>query len=619
MTGRIIQGYFLGGRARIPAVARARGVAQRAQAAQAAGGAGSFQVDGAQLGLMSVGGRPLPNNVRGQMESAFGADFSGVRIHIGPQAERIGALAFATGNDVYFAPGRYQPESSEGRRLLGHELAHVVQQRQGRVRAQGVGGIAVVQDRALEAEADRMAQAAMAVQAKPAGGALQPKAPARLQPASSVSARADGAQQPMRQISGTVQRKGGELLKALAQPQIFPGPEVTIQNEIADELEIIARREFSGLTVFCVGGIKLPRDLPVGGDAKETLIRNVELTEVPRFGVASRYRDIKDLGDLKRKIVRNTITTMFVAGQIEYLRQSGLTRECDVWVEIHYYRDRDMNQSGFHKDTLHGDTLFVNLNFVSDTDQDFLGPEYIVNPPVVPAHEEKTSAALPATFRRHLGKARARLPGPTEIGASTIPANGVVTFVDELIHHATPVYGHRKITGKGLEAFLKQKYPTEYGWAWYARDSGYTWWAAAGIGSWLGSWVSTPVAQNRTRYQQWYARSYPTWSRWLDMARRAGASYDRNDLARMGLPAIDIEELLDRYDPRSDDGTNPREAARYPFERVAIPRSGTTPIRGATTPRLTRRMSVNASSGLLPARLNGKRRFFRTWVRAVKH
>lgn len=103
-----------------------------------------------------------------------------------------------------------------------------------------------------------MAQAAMAVQAKPAGGALQPKAPARLQPASSVSARADGAQQPMRQISGTVQRKGGELLKALAQPQIFPGPEVTIQNEIADELEIIARREFSGLTVFCVGGIKLP-------------------------------------------------------------------------------------------------------------------------------------------------------------------------------------------------------------------------------------------------------------------------------------------------------------------------------------------------------------------------
>jgi hypothetical protein len=53
---------------------------------------------------VSVGGRPLPDSVRGQMESAFRADFRGVRIHIGPQAERIGALAFTMGNDIYFAP-----------------------------------------------------------------------------------------------------------------------------------------------------------------------------------------------------------------------------------------------------------------------------------------------------------------------------------------------------------------------------------------------------------------------------------------------------------------------------------------------------------------------------------
>ena len=463
----------------------------------------------------------------------------------------------------------------------------------------------------------RKAQAA-AVQAKPPGGALQPKAPAWPQPSSLLPARANGPQQRTPQTSGTVQRKGGGLLQQLAQPQIFKGPEVDIQNEIAAELESIAVREFGGLTVFCVGGIKLPEDLPTGADAKETLIRSVALTEVPRFGVASRYRDIKDLDALKRKIVRNTITTMFVAGQIEYLRQSGLTRECDVWVEIHYYRDRDMNQSGFHKDTLHGDTVFVNLNFVSDTDQDFLGPEYVINPPVVPEHDQKTSAALPATFRKHLSKARAGLPTPTEIGASTIPANGVVTFVDELIHHATPVYGHRKMTGKGLEAFLRQKYPTEYGYAWYARDSGRLWWTAAGIGSYLASYVSTSVAQDRKRYERWYATSFAIWSRWLDMARQPGASYDRNDLARMGLSATDIDELLDRYDPKSDDGTNPAETPRYPFERVAIPRSGTTPIRGATTPRLTRRMSVNARQGLLPARLSGKRRFFRTWVRAIK-
>ena len=61
---------------------------------------------------------------------------------------------------------------------LGHELAHVVQQRQGRVRAPNGTGIAVVQDHALEAEADRLGQrAAATVQAKPSGTVLQRQPP----------------------------------------------------------------------------------------------------------------------------------------------------------------------------------------------------------------------------------------------------------------------------------------------------------------------------------------------------------------------------------------------------------------------------------------------------------
>ena len=90
------------------------------------------------------------------MEAAFGADFSTVRVHVGPQAERIGAIAFTLGSDIYFAPGRFQPDTAPGRQLLGHELAHVLQQRQGRVRNPTGAGVAVVHDRALEAEADRM-------------------------------------------------------------------------------------------------------------------------------------------------------------------------------------------------------------------------------------------------------------------------------------------------------------------------------------------------------------------------------------------------------------------------------------------------------------------------------
>ncbi len=124
----------------------------------------------------------MPDVVRGKMEAALGANFSDVRVHVGPQAERIGAIAFTLGSDIYFAPGRYQPATIHGQQLLGHELAHVVQQRAGRVRNPLGSGLAVVQDRALEAEADRLGQRAASAQhrvptvaAQGARSAMKPK------------------------------------------------------------------------------------------------------------------------------------------------------------------------------------------------------------------------------------------------------------------------------------------------------------------------------------------------------------------------------------------------------------------------------------------------------------
>jgi hypothetical protein len=77
-------------------------------------------------------GRPLEPPVRGDMERAFGHDFSRVRVHAGPEAAGVahglGAAAFTRGRDLYFGAGRYAPDSAPGRRLLAHELAHVVQQ-----------------------------------------------------------------------------------------------------------------------------------------------------------------------------------------------------------------------------------------------------------------------------------------------------------------------------------------------------------------------------------------------------------------------------------------------------------------------------------------------------------
>jgi hypothetical protein len=102
------------------------------------------------------GGMLIPDDVRTKMETAFSADFSDVRVHIGQEASSLGAIAYTWGTNIHFAPGQYNPYTLQGQKLLGHELWHVVQQKNGRVKNPFGGGVAVVQDHALEAEADRM-------------------------------------------------------------------------------------------------------------------------------------------------------------------------------------------------------------------------------------------------------------------------------------------------------------------------------------------------------------------------------------------------------------------------------------------------------------------------------
>ncbi len=120
----------------------------------------------------SGGGSPLPEATRMQMERSLGSDFSSVRVHQGGQAGALGARAFAQGESIHFAPGAYAPGSASGDALIGHELAHVVQQRAGRVSPgpQGKGG-AINSDRGLEAEADRAGAAAARGAGADMGGA----------------------------------------------------------------------------------------------------------------------------------------------------------------------------------------------------------------------------------------------------------------------------------------------------------------------------------------------------------------------------------------------------------------------------------------------------------------
>lgn len=97
-------------------------------------GADGGEVDGdteSRISRMRGGGRPLGDQVRRQMEGAFGTDFGQVRLHEGSESASLnaslGAEAFTTGNDIFFRDG-LPSNNDSGRELLAHELTHTIQQ-----------------------------------------------------------------------------------------------------------------------------------------------------------------------------------------------------------------------------------------------------------------------------------------------------------------------------------------------------------------------------------------------------------------------------------------------------------------------------------------------------------
>ncbi|MDD5611897.1 MAG: DUF4157 domain-containing protein, partial [Gallionella sp.] len=115
----------------VPPAARSSRTPVIARAALAGGQPASRPV-AAAIAAGSASGRVLPAEIRQFMEPRFNADFSRVRIHTGEQAARlssaVSAQAFTTGGHIYFGAGRFQPDSSEGRQLIAHELTHTIQQ-----------------------------------------------------------------------------------------------------------------------------------------------------------------------------------------------------------------------------------------------------------------------------------------------------------------------------------------------------------------------------------------------------------------------------------------------------------------------------------------------------------
>lgn len=111
--------------------------------------------------------RPLPGPVLARMETAFGADFSEVAVREDDEAAALGAAAFTRGSEIVFHPGAYDPHSPESLEVLAHELAHVLQQRAGRVSAEQT----VNDDPALEAEAEQAGKLAARGESVPVAAA----------------------------------------------------------------------------------------------------------------------------------------------------------------------------------------------------------------------------------------------------------------------------------------------------------------------------------------------------------------------------------------------------------------------------------------------------------------
>ncbi len=113
----------------------------------------------AAIAAASGRGRPLDGGLAGHIGGALGDSLGDVRIHHDDHAaalsRAVSARAFTVGRDIFFGAGEYQPSHADGRELLTHELAHVVQQRG----APQVGTLTVSQPGdALEREADAAAR-----------------------------------------------------------------------------------------------------------------------------------------------------------------------------------------------------------------------------------------------------------------------------------------------------------------------------------------------------------------------------------------------------------------------------------------------------------------------------
>jgi hypothetical protein len=590
--------------------------AQPNAAVQRTGTGEAFQLPAALQRFGGGVGQKLPDPVRQKMESFFNTGFADVRVHLGPQAASIGALAFAQGSDLYFAPGHYDPNTARGQRLLGHELAHVVQQRAGRVRNPFGSGIAVVHDRNLESEAERMGERAVshqgAVQAKSVNG-----------PAAIRGGRPAAIQRSIYRFE-----QGRWKLAQLGTKGKFALPDDPIEGEYFNDINRKRSHTLSdvraGLSDLMMITGSLEKDLDMAWpdwlwDALYTGT-NASLETVGTITLASgknpRWSGNSTLTIRLPDIWREVLCKLMdFNGQLPYIeRQSWFTdAEAEVDIEVNFYKDRDKGAAlAFHKDTA-GDNLFVNLVFNNKLKMP--ATEWIedLNIPLA-AKRREMKRLMPGGMEAEIDEARTmmaagvhRVKGKGKIRGGIAKRAAFVSWVDDLVWHATPSAQHRQDVKVNSYQILEYQ-------AYYWTNPDYTLSVHRGL-RYLASFPDTLIARYGRDDQKW---KHPNiWGFTSGLLDHYVASVGHRDAkgANYAAHIADITKYKAALESMPIQLEVGQELAPDPGGVDTLEFNKATGITGRTR----RTNSVTGRAALEIAETNNpKRSFLRTWVRIRK-